>query len=78
MCESPGPLEKNLASFYDVTPIPSEWTADQAESFLREYNSWALRDLSIHEGVPGHYVQLYYSNRFPSIIRNVFSSDPMV
>ncbi|MBI1804120.1 MAG: DUF885 domain-containing protein [Ignavibacteriae bacterium] len=76
--ESPGPLEKNMKSFYDVLPIPNEWTPEQVESFLREYNNWSLKDLSIHEGVPGHYVQGYYSNRYPSIIRSVFGSGSMV
>jgi uncharacterized protein (DUF885 family) len=76
--EAPGPLEKNLKSFYNVMPIPSDWTPEQVESFLREYNTWSLRDLCMHEGVSGHYVQLYYSNRFLSIIRSVFSSGSMV
>jgi len=76
--ESPGPLEKNLKSFYNVMPIPDDWTPEQAESFLREYNNWSLQDLSMHEGVPGHYVQLYYSNRYPSVIRSIFSSGAMV
>jgi uncharacterized protein (DUF885 family) len=76
--ESPGPLEKNMKSFYNVTPIPEDWTAEQVESYLREYNNWSLRDLSIHEGIPGHYVQLYYSNRSPSIIRGVYQSGSMI
>jgi uncharacterized protein (DUF885 family) len=76
--ESPGPLEKNLKSFYNVTPIPAEWTPEQVESYLREYNNWSLRDLSMHEGIPGHYVQLYYSNRYPSVIRSVYGSGSMV
>jgi uncharacterized protein (DUF885 family) len=76
--ESPGPLEKNMKSFYNVTPIAGDWTPEQVESYLREYNNWSLRDLCIHEGIPGHYVQLYYGNRFPSIIRSVFGSGPMV
>ena len=76
--EAPGPLEKNLKSFYNVTPIPDDWTPEQVESFLREYNNWSLRDLSVHEGVPGHYVQLYYSNRCPSILRSVYGSGSMV
>ncbi len=76
--ESPGPLEKNLKTFYNVTPIPDEWTDEQVESYLREYNNWSLEDLSIHEAIPGHYVQLYYSNRFPSIIRTIFGSGSMI
>jgi uncharacterized protein (DUF885 family) len=76
--EAPGVLEKNMKTFYNVTPVPNDWTAEQVESFLREYNNWSLVDLSMHEGVPGHYVQLYYSNKNPSIVRSVFSSGPMV
>ncbi len=76
--ESPGPLEKNLKSYYNVMPIPNDWTPEQVESFLREYNSWSIRELSIHEGVPGHFVQGYYSNRFPSVLRGVFASGSMV
>lgn len=76
--EAPGPLEKNLKTFYNVTPIPDEWNPEQVESYLREYNNWSLRNLSIHEGIPGHYVQLYYSNRYPSIIRSIFGNGPMV
>lgn len=76
--ESPGPLEKNMKSFYNVTPIPDDWTPEQVESYLREYNNWSLRDLSMHEGIPGHYVQLYYSNRNPSVVRSVFGSGPMI
>lgn len=76
--ESPGPLEKNLKSFYNVTPIPDDWTPEQVESYLREYNTWSLCDLSIHEGIPGHYVQLYYANRYPSVIRSVYGSGSMV
>ncbi|MFI5253597.1 MAG: DUF885 domain-containing protein [Bacteroidota bacterium] len=76
--ESPGPLEKNMKSFYNVTPIPGEWTDQQVESYLREYNTWSLIDLSMHEGVPGHYVQLYYSNRNPSVVRSIFGNGSMI
>lgn len=76
--EAPGPLEKNLKTFYNVTPIPYDWTSEQTESYLNEYNNWSLRDLTIHEGIPGHYVQLYYSNRNPSIIRSIFTNTSMV
>ncbi len=76
--EAPGPLEKNMKTFYNVSPIPEDWTPDQIESYLREYNYYSLLELSIHEAIPGHYVQLYYSNRCPSIVRSVFGSGTMV
>lgn len=76
--ENPGPLEDKLKTFYDVSPIPDEWSDEQSESFLREYNNLSVQILSIHEAIPGHYVQLYYSNRYPSIVRSVFYSGTFV
>jgi len=47
-------------------------------SFLREYNLYSIQDLTIHEGVPGHYLQLALSNRYPSTLRSVLWSGPFV
>jgi uncharacterized protein (DUF885 family) len=47
-------------------------------SFLREYNVYSIQDLTIHEGVPGHYLQLALSNRYPSILRGVLQSGSMI
>ncbi|WP_295970101.1 DUF885 domain-containing protein [uncultured Xanthomonas sp.] len=73
-CDSPGPLDKNLKTFYAVSPIPDDWNAQQADSFLREYNSRMIHLLSIHEGVPGHYVEGWHSAKFPSTLRGVLRS----
>jgi hypothetical protein len=76
--QAPGPLEKELKTYYNVSPIPEDWDAARVESFLREYNRIAVQILSIHEALPGHYVQLYYANRHPSLCRAVFGSGVMV
>ena len=70
----PGPLDKGLDSFFAITPPPDSWTDEQVESMLRENNSRALRVLTIHEAVPGHYLQLAWSNRCDSLARAVFGS----
>ena len=70
----PGPLDRGLDSFFAITPPPDEWTEEQVESFLREYNARQLRLLTIHEAVPGHYLQLAWSNRCDSLPRAVFGS----
>jgi uncharacterized protein (DUF885 family) len=75
---SPGPLDHGLKAFYVVSPPPEDWSGAQVESFLREYNDEMIRILTIHEAMPGHYVQLAYSNRFPSLVRAVFSSGTFV
>jgi uncharacterized protein (DUF885 family) len=68
------PLDPGGRSEYAVSPPPASWTEDRVESYFREYNKSMLKILSIHEGYPGHYVQLEYSNRCPSFIRRVLGS----
>jgi uncharacterized protein (DUF885 family) len=74
LLDSPGPLDRGQKSFFAITPIPDGWTPEQAESYLREDNARMLRVLTIHEAVPGHYLQGAYANRCPSLVRAVFWS----
>ena len=77
-CDSPGPLDKSLDTFYAVSPIPDDWTEEQTTSYLREYNTRSIDELSIHEAMPGHYVQSWHSNKYPSVLRAVLGSGSFV
>jgi uncharacterized protein (DUF885 family) len=77
-CDASGPLEKTQETFYAISPTPKDWPQKRAESFYREYNRSMLVDLTIHEAMPGHFLQLMHNNRFPSQLRAVFSSGPFV
>ena len=74
----PGPLDRGQKAFYAVAPLPADWTDTQVESFLREYNLYSIQNLTIHEAVPGHYLQLALSNRHPSALRSALWSGPFV
>jgi uncharacterized protein (DUF885 family)/Fe-S-cluster containining protein len=74
---SPGPYDKDGNTYYNVSPLTG-YTAEQAESYLREYNRYMLQILNIHEAVPGHYTQLVYANRSPSMIKSLFGNGAMV
>jgi uncharacterized protein (DUF885 family) len=74
MLSSPGPLDKGQKAFFSITPMPDDWTEEQRESNLREDNDRMLRLLTIHEAVPGHYLQGVYANRCPSVVRSIFVS----
>ena len=79
---APGPLDAankpGLPSFYLVQPVPDQWTSEVRESFLREYNNFMIEILSIHEAIPGHFVQLYYAKREPSKIRKILANGAFV
>jgi uncharacterized protein (DUF885 family) len=74
MLDSAGPLDKGQKTFYFMTPPPEDWTREQVESYLAEENDRQIDLTTIHEGTPGHYLQLVYSNRYPSLARAVFGS----
>jgi uncharacterized protein (DUF885 family) len=68
------PLDPDAPSMYAISPPAKDWTPQRAQSLLEEYNRHMLQILTIHEAYPGHYVQLEYSARVPSLIRRVLGS----
>ncbi|QYF95350.1 DUF885 domain-containing protein [Massilia sp. PAMC28688] len=75
--DAPGPYRPKDRTFYNVTPLDG-LTPEQAESTLREYNHWILQILNIHEAIPGHYAQLVYANKSPSLIKALFGNGAMI
>ncbi len=73
-CDSPGPLDVGQKTFYAVAPLPAHWTDVQVQSFLREYNIRSIHDLTVHEAMPGHFLQLAHSNRYPGQLRAMLAS----
>ncbi len=76
------PLQPELGAFYWVTPIPSDWPKERIESKLREYNNYMLRLITIHEAIPGHYIQFEHANQVQPktrrLLRAVFGNTPYV
>jgi uncharacterized protein (DUF885 family) len=80
---NPAPvLEPKLGAFYWVTPIPKDWPKDRIDSKLREYNNFGMAHLTIHEAMPGHYVQFEYANdvepKSRRVLRSVFGNGAYV
>jgi uncharacterized protein (DUF885 family) len=76
------PLEPTAEAQYWVTPIDAKMPDAKAESKLREYNNYTLKWLSMHEGLPGHYVQAEHANDVEPatrrLLRNMFANGPYV
>ena len=66
-CDPPGPLETApLPTYFAVSPTPADWSAERVRSFFREYNAHMLHNLTVHEAMPGHVLQLAHNARYES------------
>ncbi|MCW5958802.1 MAG: DUF885 domain-containing protein [Pyrinomonadaceae bacterium] len=74
--DSAGPFEKKNETFFTISPTPKDWSDARKESFYKEYNDYMLKNLTVHEAMPGHYLQIMHSNKFkaPTMIRSLFRS----
>jgi uncharacterized protein (DUF885 family) len=76
------PLEPQAEAEYWVTPIDPKMPPDRVESKLREYNNYTLYWLSIHEALPGHYVQFEHLNNIQPerrrLLRSLFANGAYV
>ena len=76
------PLEPQLGAFYWITPIPDDWPQQRVDSKLREYNFYKLKLLTLHEAMPGHYVQLQVASAIQPqsrrLLRSLYGNDPYI
>ncbi len=74
-CDAAGPLEKRGQTFFDISPTPKDWTPQRVESFFKEYNNHMVQDLTIHEAMPGHYLQLAHARSAHAAIEDAIKDD---
>ncbi len=76
----PGPFDVGPTDgIYYVTPVDPKWTATQAEEWLRSFNRSLLRNITVHEVYPGHYLQfLHFHRGSGSLARKVYLSPSFV
>jgi uncharacterized protein (DUF885 family) len=80
-CDPPGELETaRTPTFYCISPTPADWSPERVRSFYREYNNHMVRILTVHEAVPGHFLQLAHSRRYrgSSPVRALGYSGPFI
>jgi uncharacterized protein (DUF885 family) len=79
-CDWAGPLDKNGTTFYAISPTPADWTPARVESQYREDNSAELRDITVHEAMPGHYLQGAHASmvKMPTLVRALVNSGTFV
>jgi uncharacterized protein (DUF885 family) len=80
-CDAPGSLDPpDSTTFFAISPTPADWPPDRVRSFYREYNAHMIRNLVIHEAMPGHVLQLAHSRRATPTtkVRQAFTNGPYV
>lgn len=68
---NPPPLEPTAEAQYWVTPIDPKMPEAKAESKLREYNNYTLKWLTMHEALPGHYIQFEHADDVQPVTRRL-------
>lgn len=72
----PGPFDRTgTEGIYFVTPVDPAWPPARQEEWLRSLNRTMLRNITVHEVYPGHYLQfLHFRNSAGSLTRKTFVS----
>ncbi|MGP8076403.1 MAG: DUF885 domain-containing protein [Thermoplasmata archaeon] len=76
----PGPFDASSPEgIYYVTPVDPKWTEKQQEQWLRSLNRPMLRNVTVHEVYPGHYLQfLHFRLSSASLARKVYLSPSFI
>jgi uncharacterized protein (DUF885 family) len=63
-----------------VSPPPADWPPDRVASFHREYNGHLLRNLTVHEAMPGPVLRFAHAarHRAATRVRRALTSDPFI
>jgi hypothetical protein len=69
----PAPLRADADSVYYLMPVSETWDSARQRSFLSEYHPAQLRSLAVHEGYPGHFLQLSHAARHPRVARRLLA-----
>jgi uncharacterized protein (DUF885 family) len=76
MMDTAGPFEEVATeSYYYVTPPDPAWPAQRRAEWLTKFDYATLKDVSIHEAYPGHFVHFAVGvRRAPSMAAKVLTS----
>ncbi|HEU0053126.1 MAG TPA: DUF885 domain-containing protein [Longimicrobium sp.] len=77
--DTPGPFERVATeAYFNITNVDPAWTAEQQDQHLTYFNYPGLLGITVHEAMPGHFVQLLYQSQIPTEVRKVFAPASLV
>jgi hypothetical protein len=75
---TPGPYESSGNYVAQISPLPDDWSSDQANSFLEEYNDFYIYFWAVRNVYPGPFAPLYFTQKHPSLARKISPNMPLV
>lgn len=75
---APAAYEARQKGFFYVTPVDADAPPEEREQKLAGHNRVKVPIIALHEGYPGHHLQLCWGNRVPGRIRREFHSTPLI
>lgn len=66
----PGPFEKGIPSIYYISPPDPKWSAQEQAAYIPGEDD--LLFTTVHEIMPGHFLQFLHSNRSKSLFGRLF------
>ena len=76
--EPPAPLDSVQTGYLYVTPLPETLDSASRHDLYNQTRNRGWRGGVVHEGFPGHYLQLSIANHNPSFIRKMQSNTPLI
>ncbi|MCK8501525.1 DUF885 domain-containing protein [Myxococcus fulvus] len=77
--DTPGPFEsKAQEAYYNITNVEAGWSTEEKAQHLTYFNRAGLLGITVHEAMPGHFVQLLYGAKIPTDVRKVFTPASVV
>lgn len=70
--QPPGPFDDSNTSYFYVKPLPEKFNLAQAKYYHNYVQNRWFRGSIVHEGYPGHHLQLSIASHHPSVIRRSF------
>jgi hypothetical protein len=68
--DPPGPFDKGVPSIFYISPPDPAWTKAVQDAFVPGVDD--LLFTSVHEVMPGHFLQFLHANRSPSLFGRLF------
>ncbi len=74
----PAPFEEQQTGFFYVTPVDESLPKEKQKEVLRGHSIYCIPVIALHEGYPGHHLQLVHANRFKGKLRRLLSSSVFI